>query len=94
MNYLLMNNLTLPTLGIKILLNCKSKPLSMRDITQMYKTYKKSERDEVLEHLIAKNYIESIKMPKPNTKKTPTYYVITENGKIWIEKYLDFFNKK
>lgn len=89
-----MKNLNLSTLSIKILLKCNEKALSMHDVTQLYKTYKKDERDKAIEELIDNAYIESIKMPKLNAKRTPTYYLITTKGKNWTKEYLDFFSHK
>jgi hypothetical protein len=87
-------NINLSTLGIKILLKCNVKALSMHDVTQLYKSHKKEERDEVIKQLLLDKYIEAIKMPKPNTRKTPTYYLITKKGIKWVQNYLDSFPKK
>ncbi|HSW68752.1 MAG TPA: hypothetical protein VLI69_01170 [Gammaproteobacteria bacterium] len=65
----------------------------MHDVTQLYKQYKKEERDDEIRNLISDDYLEAKKMPKPNTKKTPTYYFITDKGKAWVKNYLMVFQK-
>lgn len=87
-----MKNLTLSELEIKILMRCKTSPVSKRDITQMYKKNKKIEKEMVINSLVDFGYIKETKLPKPDTKKTPTFYFITEAGEKWIEQYLKFFD--
>jgi len=85
--------LGLSTLAIKMLLKCNEKSISMRDVTQFYKSYGKDERDKAIIDLLNEKYIESIQMPRPNTKKTPTFYSITLKGKKWVAAYLSTFNE-
>lgn len=82
------------TLGIKILLKCSERQLSKHDVTQLYKVHSKEERDGAITYLLNDGYLEAVKMPKPNTKKTPTYYLITEKGSQWVDDYLNSFPKK
>ena len=88
-----MKNIDLPILGVKILLRCHEKPISMHDVTQFYKSYSKAERDSVISKLLSDGFLEEKKMPKPNVKKTPTYYFITAAGVKWINNYLEVFSK-
>jgi predicted transcriptional regulator len=86
-----MKEINIPEIGIKILLKCDKHPVNKSDITQLYKPYKKEARNEIIDFLINHGYLESKKMPKPDVKKTPTYYFITQKGKQWVMEYLAMF---
>jgi len=80
-------NLELSALEIKILMKCSEGLLNKRYASQLYKKETKPVRDAAIEHLIKKEFIAALKMPKQETKKTPTFYKLTEKGKDWLDKY-------
>ena len=74
-------------LEIRILLKCFNKPLSKRDVTQKFHRAPIAERALAIDHLLESSLIESKALPKPNSKKTPIFYFITNSGKKWINSY-------
>ena len=79
------------TLEIRILLKCAEKAISKRDVTQLYSNYPKAERDTTILKLIDQGYITAQVMPKPGTRKPPTFYRITDKGQQWVDKYLESY---
>lgn len=86
-----MEIIPLGSLAIKILIGCDKKSLSKKDITQHFKRHPHEFRLNSIAELLSNGLIEKKEMPHPNTKKQPTYYFITDNGKKWLKKYLEHF---
>lgn len=83
----------LQLMEIKILFKCDEKPLSKSYTTQLYKKMGKKKRDQIIQNLIKRNFIQEILLPKPGANKTPLFYAITEKGKNWIKQYLNNYPK-
>jgi coproporphyrinogen III oxidase-like Fe-S oxidoreductase len=81
----------LSQLETRILLKCQTQPISKRDITQLYRKFTKSERDQAVQQLVRKGLLDERKMFKPGVAKTPTFYFITEDGEKWAKGYLANF---
>ncbi len=88
-----MEKITISTLSIRILLKCHEKPVSMHNVSQFYKPFPKEERDKAIAELIKNHFIDTRMIPKPNTRRTPTYYLITDKGIKWVKEYLNLFKK-
>lgn len=84
-----MSRLDTNPLEIRILLKCNERPLGKKEISQLYRTYDSTERLTAIENLINGGLILSKQMPKPNSKKIPTYYWITDKGKKWVQEYIE-----
>ena len=69
-------------------MGCNKKPLSKRDITQNFKRHATNLRLESIETLLKHQLIEKKEMPKPDTRRVPTYYFITNEGTLWLNQYL------
>ncbi len=82
-----MLKIALTTLQIKVLLKCADKPLSKRNVTQVFSQYKKPERDQAIDELIYTGFLEAKELPKPGAKKTPIFYIATSKGIKWVEDY-------
>ena len=74
------------TLQIKILLKCAG-PLSKRAVTQVFSKHKKPERDQAIDELINKGFLEAKELPKPGAKKTPVFYMLSSKGEKWVGEY-------
>jgi len=74
-------------LEMRILLKCAEQALSKRRVSQLYSKFKKSERDAALAHLMDEGLLISKVMPKPGTRKNPTFYFLTEKGEKWVKDY-------
>ncbi len=85
--FVLMKHDQYSVLEIRILLKCDEQPLSKRRISQLYSKFKKVERDTALAHLVDEGLLVSKVMPKPGTRKNPTFYFLTEKGVRWVKNY-------
>ena len=83
----------LSVLEIRLLIKCNKSPLSKRDVTQIFRHYAKSERDEAVHQLLQKELIHLRLMPKEGSGRTPTFYFITDKGKQWLTEYNATFPK-
>ena len=84
-----MDTINLEKLSIKILIGCDKKPLSKRDITQNFKRHPNEHRLKAINELLHHQFIVQKELPKPNTRRVPTYHFITVIGKAWITNYLE-----
>ena len=80
---------TLTELEIKILMRCQKGTISRRMATQYFKSAGKIERDKALANLIQSGFLLSKRLPKPDARKTPTFYELTEKGAAWLQSYFD-----
>ena len=83
----------LSILEIKILLKCYERPYSRTRITRLFFRYPVPGRDNALNNLIRNKLIIAKQIPKPNASRTPVFYEITDDGKIWIKSYLDKYRQ-
>ncbi len=74
-------------LAIKILAKCENQPISRADITRQIRSYKSEERENAITTLLKESFITRQKVFKPPAKRPPTYYSITEKGKLYLSKY-------
>lgn len=81
----------LTPLEIRILLKCYENPLGKKDISQFYRARSHADRKQAIQNLIENGLVLSKQMPKPNSKKIPIYYLITDSGKKWILNYIKNF---
>jgi len=84
----------LTELEIKILMRCQKGMISRRMATQYFKSVGKLERDRAVENLIKNRLLLSRKLPKPDARKTPTFYELTEKGKAWLQSYFENYPSK
>jgi len=85
--------ITLTELDIKILMRCQKETISRRMATQYFKSASKPIRDQALEKLVKNGLLLSKRLPKPDARKTPTFYELTEKGKTWLQDYFDNYSK-
>jgi len=72
---------------IRILLKCEDKPISQYYITNSFRKYTRQQREDELAQLVKEGMLEMKELPKKGTNKIPTFYFITEQGKLWVEQY-------
>ena len=68
-------------------MKCDEKPITKTDVTQFYKRHSREDRQEAINALLENNLIELKKRPKAGTHKAPTFYFITQDGKIVLNQY-------
>jgi hypothetical protein len=78
---------TLPPLAIRILQKCAEQMVSKTDISQYYKKYTKAERETAVALLLDKQFIVAQVLPRPDTRKAPTFYTVSKEGERWLQKY-------
>lgn len=81
-------------LEILILLKCSRGLLQKKYISQYYARYSASERQKAVDNLIADELISLVLLPKSDTRKSPTFFEITDKGKKWLIEYESKYPKK
>jgi transposase-like protein len=81
----------LPPLAIRILQKCAEQTVSKTAVTQYYKKHTKEEREEAVRLLLEEQYIIAQVMPRPDTRKAPTFYVISDKGRKWLKEYYKMY---
>lgn len=76
-----------PSLEIRMLFKCAKKPMSKSNISNLFHRYSIEDREQALENLISDKLIEMKEMPRPDTKKPPVFYFISDAGKEWLKQY-------